>query len=168
MAGKSSTPVKLHMPAEKGNVQLFALEVFLMSGPISEKFANKNPVISRTIQIRGDQTLEDLHHTIFDAFGRWEEHMYEFQFGKGPMDPKAPRYVLANADEMDMGDDKRPAGRVVTINGKSYRLRNQARSDSPVPADEPESSNPAIPPTGSPAGGKRKKQASEPAEPCPS
>jgi len=28
------------------------------------------------------------------------------------MDPKAPRYVLPNADELDMGDDKRPAGRV--------------------------------------------------------
>ena len=111
MARKSS-PVKLHKPAEKGDVQLCTLEVFLMSGPISEKFAKKNPVISRTIQIRGDQTLEDLHHAIFDAFGRWEEHMYEFQFGKGPMDPKAPRYVLPNADDMDMGDDKRPAGRV--------------------------------------------------------
>src|SRR5579871_517819 len=110
MARKSSSPVKLHNPAEKGNVQLYTLEVFLLSGPISEKFAKKNPTISRTIQMRGDQTLEDLHHAIFDAFGRWEEHMYEFQFGKGPMDPKAPRYVLPNADDMD--DGKRPAGRV--------------------------------------------------------
>lgn len=112
MAKKKTSPVKLHKPAEKGDVQLYTLEVFLMSGPISEKFAKKNPVISRTILIRGDQTLEDLHHAIFDAFGRWEEHMYEFQFGKGPMDPKAPRYVLPNADDMDMGDGKRPAGRV--------------------------------------------------------
>ena len=38
--------------------------------------------------IRGDQTLEDLHHAIFDALGREEEHMYEFQLGgTGPMDP---------------------------------------------------------------------------------
>ena len=62
--------------------------------PVTEKFAKKNPEISRTIQIRGDQTLEDLHHAIFDAFDRGEEHMYEFQFGKRPMDPKGPRYVL--------------------------------------------------------------------------
>jgi hypothetical protein len=62
--------------------------------------------------MRGEQTLEDLHHAIFDAYGRWEEHMYEFQFGKGPMDPKAPKYVLPNAFEMDVGDEKRPAGRV--------------------------------------------------------
>lgn len=112
MARKTSSPVKHHKQAEKGKLQLYTLEVFLLSGPISEKFAKKNPVISRTIQIRGDQTLENLHETIFDAFGRWEERMYEFQFGKGPMDPNAPRYVLPNADEMDMGEDKRLAGRV--------------------------------------------------------
>jgi hypothetical protein len=81
-------------------------------GPVTEKFAKKKPVISRTIQIRGDQTLEALHLAIFDAFDRFDEHMYEFQFGKGPMDPKAPRYVLPNADETNMGDEKRPAGRM--------------------------------------------------------
>ena len=75
--------------AKEEDGRLYTLEVFIIGGPVSEKFAKKNPVVSRTIQIRGDQTLEDLHHAIFDAFGRWEEHMYEFQFGKGPMDPKA-------------------------------------------------------------------------------
>ena len=38
--------------------------------------------------------------------------MYEFQFGKGPMDPKAPRYVLPDAFEVDMGEKNPPAGRV--------------------------------------------------------
>ena len=112
MARPKKPAVKLHEANEQGDVGLYALEVFLLSGPIKEKFAKKNPVISRTIKIRGDQTLEDLHHAIFDAFGRWEEHMYEFQFGKGPMDPKAPRYVLAGTFEMDMGEDNPPAGRV--------------------------------------------------------
>lgn len=98
-------------PASEESDRLFTLEVFIIGGPIIDKFIEKNPVISRTIQIRGDQTLQDLHHAIFDAFGRWEEHMYEFQFGKGPMDPKAPRYVLPGAFE-DMGDEKPPAGRV--------------------------------------------------------
>ena len=93
-------------------MRLYTLEVFLLSGPIAEKFARKNPVISRTIQIRGDQTLEDLHQAIFDAFDRWDEHMYEFQFGKGPMDPKAPRYVLPGAFETDRGEKNPPAGRV--------------------------------------------------------
>ena len=38
--------------------------------------------------------------------------MHEFQFGKGPMDPKAPRYVLPGAFETDMGEENPPAGRV--------------------------------------------------------
>ena len=109
MARKSSSPVKFPKPASKGSVHLYTLEVFIISGPVSEKFTKKNPVISRTIQIRGDQTLADLHQAILDAFDRFDEHMYEFQFGKGPMDPTAPRYVLPNADE---GDEKRPAGLV--------------------------------------------------------
>lgn len=76
---------------------LYTLEVFLISGPVTQKFANKNPVISRTIEVRGDQTLEDLHHAIFKAFDREEEHMYEFQIGgKGPNDPKARRYGLSS------------------------------------------------------------------------
>ena len=110
MARSRKPAAASQQPADQGQVRLYTLEVFIISGPVTEKFAKKNPVISRTIQIRGDQTLEDLHHAIFDAFGRWEEHMYEFQFGKGPMDPKAPRYVLPSAYEM--GDEQWPAGRV--------------------------------------------------------
>ena len=112
MVRKRSSPVTLNKPADQGQVRLYSLEVFLLSGPITEKFAKKNPVISRTIQLRGNQTLADLHHAIFDAFGRWEEHMYEFQFGKGPMDPKAPRYVLPSAFESESGEKYPPAGRV--------------------------------------------------------
>lgn len=112
MARPMTPAVQLHKPTDQDNVRLYTLEVFLLSGPITEKFAKKNPVVARTIQIRGDQTLEDLHHAIFDAFGRWEEHMYEFQFGKGPMDPKAPRYVLPHAFEADRGEKNPPVGRV--------------------------------------------------------
>src|SRR5947209_14121399 len=112
MARPRKTTVKLHEPADQGQVRLYTLEVFLLSGPITEKFAKKNPVISRTIQIRGDQTLADLHHAIFDALGRWEEHMYEFQFGRGPMDPKAPRYVLPSALEIQQEQPNPPIGRL--------------------------------------------------------
>jgi hypothetical protein len=109
-------PKKKHPPkdenADRDNISLFTLGVFLIGGPISEKFAKKNPVVSRTIQIRGDQTLADLHNAIFDAFGRWEEHMYEFQFGKGPMDPEGKRYVMTGPFEMDLGEDNPPAGQV--------------------------------------------------------
>ena len=94
------------------SVRLYELEVFLISGPVSATFAKKNRVVSRTILIRDDQTLEDLHHATFEAYGRWEEHAYEFQFGKGPMDPKGLSYVLPTAFEVGLGKGKRPAGRV--------------------------------------------------------
>lgn len=77
-----------------GDKSLYSLEVCLLSGPITKAFAKRNKVVSRTIQIRGDQTLSDLHEAIFEGFDREEEHMYEFQFGKGPHDPKGKRYVL--------------------------------------------------------------------------
>lgn len=58
---------------------------------------------------------------------------------------------------------------LIAITGKSYRLRNQAR-DAAQTSDggDAEPSKPAIPPTGSTAGGKRSKQAAAPAETCPS
>ncbi len=80
--------------------QLYTLEVFLASGPMSEEFIEKNPVVSRTIQIKGNQTFEDLHDAIFDAYDREDEHMYEFQIGgKGPQDPNAKRYVSDTFDD---------------------------------------------------------------------
>jgi len=94
--------------------RVYTLEVFLVSGPVSKKFAGKNPVISRTIQIRGDQTLKDLHCAIFGCFERYDEHMYEFQFGgKEPMDPESRRYVLPMAIEEGPFSDEDAAG-VVT------------------------------------------------------
>lgn len=86
------------------------LEVCIISGPMTEKFIKKNKVISRTIQIRGAQTLEILHCAMFGAFGREDEHMYEFQVGgKGPMDPKAKKYVLPMAMD-DTFAEKKPDG----------------------------------------------------------
>ncbi len=79
-------------PATTGAVRIYTLQVFLIGGPLPEKFAGK--AISRLIQIRGDQTLEHLHGAIFQAYNRFDEHFYEFQFGKGPNDPKGKRYVL--------------------------------------------------------------------------
>jgi Plasmid pRiA4b ORF-3-like protein len=112
MARPKKPSLKLHKPADKAGARLYTLEVFLIGGPLTKKFVKKNPVVSRTIQIRGDQTLEDLHVAIFDAFDRYDEHMYEFQFGKRPMEPNAPRYVLPFALETDFEEEHPPAGRV--------------------------------------------------------
>jgi len=92
--------------------RLYTLGVFLISGQVTEAFVKKNPVISRTIQIRGDQTLEDLHDTILRAFGRWDEHSYEFQFGRGPHDPNGTRYVVRGAAKPSSGRSPKIAGLV--------------------------------------------------------
>lgn len=86
--------------------RVFTLEVLLLGGPVTREFAKKNKVISRVIQVRGDQTLEELHIAIFDAFDRCEEHMYQFELGgKRPMDRSAKRYVLPlEGDPDDDGD----------------------------------------------------------------
>ncbi len=86
-----------------GPPRVYTLDVSLMSGPITKAFAKKNRSVIRTIEIRGDQTLEDLHEAIFDAFDRDDAHMYEFQFGAGPMDPKGPRYVMPEAGDDGVG-----------------------------------------------------------------
>ena len=105
---------KTWLPERSATIRVFTLDVFIISGPPSEAFARKHKRLGRTIEIRSDQTLQDLHKAIFDAFGRYDEHMYEFQIGgKGPMDPKARRYVLPEAIGQPMSGP-RPAG-VVTL-----------------------------------------------------
>ena len=57
---------------------------------------------------------------------------------------------------------------VIAISGRSYRLRNQTPSPPQAAEGESPDSKPAIPPTGSSSGGKRKKTAAETIESCPS
>jgi hypothetical protein len=81
---------------------LYVVSIFLVSGPTSKKFANKE--ISRAIEIRGDQTLEQLHFAIFKAYERWDDHLYEFQFGKRPLDPDGPNYGVPSPRARKKGD----------------------------------------------------------------
>ncbi|MCI0455636.1 MAG: plasmid pRiA4b ORF-3 family protein [Gemmataceae bacterium] len=121
-------PAKSDARSEKTSpTHLYTLEVFLLSGPIAKAFVKKNPVISRTIQMRGNQTLADLHHAIFDAYGREEEHMYEFQFGKGPMDPKGPRYVLPSAYALSRQQGPPAAGLVTSTTLDALGLKVGSR-----------------------------------------
>jgi hypothetical protein len=106
------SPKKQTTPKTGVDKGLYTFEVFIISGPMTERFMKKNRVISRRIQIRGDQTLEVLHNAIFSAFDREDNHMYEFQVGgKGPMDRKARRYTLHVYDD-DPESKDRPAGDV--------------------------------------------------------
>jgi len=91
---------------------LYVMEVVLMSGPVTQEFADENPEVSRTIEIRGNQTLASFHEVLFKAFDRFEEHLYEFQVGgQGPNDPNADRYVLPVELEPLFGSSE-PAGEV--------------------------------------------------------
>lgn len=84
----SPRPPSLPAPAPPANLYVFT--VYLTEGPISDKFVGK-PVI-RVIEIRGDQTLEQFHRAIFEAYDRSEQHPYQFQFGKRPFDADGPNY----------------------------------------------------------------------------
>lgn len=120
LTARSKATIKLNPSAARETTRRYTLEVSLLSGPITAGFARKNPVVSRTVQIRGDQTLEELHYAIFNAFDRWDDHLYEFNFGKGPQDPEAPRYVQAMA--FDPGE-ARVAGGVEETTIASLNLK---------------------------------------------
>jgi hypothetical protein len=111
--GKSSTRrSKANQPTHRRPSNLYTLEVTLARGPISRVFARNNPVVARTVQMHGKQTLEDLHRAIFTAFGRRQEQMYEFQFREGASGPLSQRYVLPGAVNMVLEGTAPPAGKV--------------------------------------------------------
>lgn len=89
----SSAPKKKAVKASPNT--LYVLLVAIMDGPVTEEFIAENPEVSRTIKIKGSNTLKDLHNILFSAFDREENHMYEFQIGgQGPNDPSATRYGI--------------------------------------------------------------------------
>ena len=76
--------------AKEPTVCLYVLYVYIYSGPLRGMFVGKE--CGRAIEIRGDQTLHDLHGAIFNAYDRWEDHPYEFQLGRRANDPDGPNY----------------------------------------------------------------------------
>ncbi len=86
-------------PAEKRasvpRPNVYILRIYLVSGPYGEEAVGQE--IFRTLKVRGDQTLEDLHHAIFCSFGRENDRYYEFYLGMDPNDPKGIRYTCGEA-----------------------------------------------------------------------
>lgn len=115
----------MNMPPEKKNKvseegargktpsKLYTMVIYLMGGPISDEF--EGLIISRTIQIRGEQTLEDLHEAIFKAFDRFDEHLYEFLLGVGPDDRSAVYSLPADFEFPGMEDEMAGDVRTTTI-----------------------------------------------------
>ena len=91
------------IPLKQANL-VYSLEVSLTAGPVSAAYANRK--ISRRIDILGRQTLHDLHQAIFEAFERWEHHLYEFNLGEGPGDRSQIYFYTGGAD----GSDEETAG----------------------------------------------------------
>ena len=94
---------------------LYTLEVTITGGLMTDDFVARNPVISRTIEIRADQTLNQLHRTIFQAFDRWDDcHLSEFNMGSGVHDRGGDRYVLQfiydDPDEVAFYEEQVPTG----------------------------------------------------------
>jgi hypothetical protein len=92
--------------------RIYTLKVDLVSGYIGdENYCGHE--ISRTIQILGDQTLEELHEIIFESFEREEEHLYEFFFGKRPHDRKNRVYAHPfSLEDSPFGPDPNIVGTV--------------------------------------------------------
>ena len=67
----------------KTGPRLYTLEVVLAEGPVSDEFLERNPDVSRTIEIRGDQNLQDLHEAVVAAFDRKDDQLYAFYLGAG-------------------------------------------------------------------------------------
>jgi Plasmid pRiA4b ORF-3-like protein len=104
--------------------QLYTLKVGLLSGPITNPSTEQTPLASRSIQIRGEQTLEDLHQGILRAFERSEDYSYEFQFDAGPRHPEGKRYVLPGAYEISTEAGSPAAGQVTeqTLDGLGLQV----------------------------------------------
>ena len=65
--------------------------------------------------------MQALHRAIFKAFDREEEHLHEFNFGKGPYDRNGSRYTLAS-NTKDFMTDEVTAGDVTKTTLDSLRL----------------------------------------------
>lgn len=106
----SAPPRKPKKKASKSNKNaLYVLDVFIIEGLLTEEFVKKNPVMSRTIEIKGSQTLKELHEIIFDAFDREDQHLYEFQIGGETLqDPNATRYGIPTPSIFGSGFEEEP------------------------------------------------------------
>jgi hypothetical protein len=116
----SARPHKQASPVAAPPANLYVVSVYLLSGPTSKKFSHKQ--ISRVIEIRGDQTLEQLHHAIFKAYDRSDDHAYEFQFGKRPHDPNGPNYGVSVSGRRKKGDGDARTTKLDDLNLKLDRV----------------------------------------------
>lgn len=87
--------MKENLNKKEKSDQLYTLKAILIQGLVTEKFYDESPVVSRTIEIKGSQTLMKLHYAIFDSVEFDDEHMYAFEIGgRKPYSKTATRYAI--------------------------------------------------------------------------
>jgi hypothetical protein len=115
---KSRQPAKKGSRASPRRVRLYSLKVSLGNGP----GLARDPPASRTLLVRGDQTLEELHRGIAAAFGRGEDVSYEFELDAGPLHPEGKRYVLPGEFQVSLEGGTPAAGRVTETTLDALKL----------------------------------------------
>ncbi len=102
--------------------RVYTLDITLTDGPLGPPSTKKG--VSRRIAILGSQTLHDLHLAIFEAFERWEPHLYAFHLGVEP-DDRSQMYCytadMAEADEGAGDPTITPLGTLALEVGRSFR-----------------------------------------------
>lgn len=102
-------------PARKralvADARVYTLRVYLVSGPYGEESVGEE--IFRTLKVRGDHTLEDLHHAILFSYEREHDRYYEFCLGMDPNRPAGLRYTGGEAlSKYGLMDRVKPGGSV--------------------------------------------------------
>lgn len=116
---------------------LYTLRVILFPNP---PFFEGDREVWREIHIDDSHTLEDLHNAIFEAFDRWDQHLYEFDtYNEYELPTRAyvhpsqyeggPSWPPMNEDEIDrmldqMSMDNPPEG-PSSISGRPGRIRHR-------------------------------------------
>ena len=80
-------------------MSVYRLKVSLRDGPVVVE-----EEVWREIDIKGSQTLHTLHRAIFDAFDRWEHHLYSFYMSPNRRDKTkeyASPYFFEDDDEVE-------------------------------------------------------------------
>jgi len=77
----------------------------------------ETPGIWRIIEIKETQMLSSLHKAIFNAFDRFDEHLYSFFMSNKPFD-KESEYNLPDPDDYTWGTDATRTG-ISTLHLKS-------------------------------------------------
>ena len=113
------------LPRPSLTMTLYTLRVILFPNP---PFFEGDREVWREIHIDDSHTLEDLHNAIFEAFDRWDQHLYEFDtYNEYELPTRAyvhpsqyeggPSWPPMNEDEIDrmldqMSMDNPPEGAI--------------------------------------------------------